>query len=1027
MAWTKEQSQAIEKDGTSIIVSAGAGSGKTAVLTERVLRKIKNGVHINELLIMTFTNAAAKEMKDRIRRRLKEEKYLEEVNLIDSAYITTFDSFSLSIVKKYHYLLNLPKNISITDSSILNIEKQKLLDNIFDEYYLEDNDRFRNFIKDFCYKDDKDLKKLLIKLNDKIDMRIDREEYLSNYVTNYFSNDFIDYNINEFFKLIKEEITHIEEVIDILSHYLDSSYIEKMYSELSLLLNSKNYDEVINSLDFDVPSLPKGSDEEVKSIKEKISFSIKEIKKLCIYKDENEIREEVLKTKDNIEIIIELINTFNNKLNILKDENNMYSFTDISRMAIKIVEENKDIRDELINSFNEIMVDEYQDTNDTQEYFVSLISNNNVYMVGDIKQSIYRFRNANPYIFKNKYDLYSNDNGGIKIDLVKNFRSREEVLNNINIIFNKLMNDDLGGAAYQESHQMVFGNKSYIEEGKTNQEYNLEVLEYSIEDKYYTNSEKEIFIIGNDIKEKINNKYQIFDKDLKILRNIKYSDFVILIDRSNDFDLYKKIFEYLGIPLTLYKDEVLDSDNDILIIRNILRIEKAIDKDLYDEEFKYAFLSLGRSYLFNISDEELMNIFTNNSFKESIIYNKCIELYNYYYENSSKVFFLKLLEIFNYEENILKLNNIEILRVRMEYFYNLLDDFSKNGNTIDEFIEYLDLIFDSDDKTRFSINTQDNNSVKIMTIHKSKGLEYPICYFSGFSKEFSFRELNDNILYSDKFGIVIPYFNDYYKDTIYKLLLKKDTRKEEISEKIRLLYVALTRAKEKMIIVIPKEEKDNNYISDYDKKSIKSFLDMINYIYNEISDYTKFVDVNPTNDYLIGNIEKNIDSLKEEDNLDIEEINFDKEIIEEKHFSKSSVKLFTREEIEKMEFGSRVHEKLELLDFKNPNYDLLNEFEKEKIKLFLESDLIKENINSKFYKEYEFVYEEESELRHGIIDLMIENDQKIIIIDYKLKNIDDAAYKEQLLGYKNYISKISNKKIELYLYSILDSKFMKIS
>ena len=1030
MAWTKEQQQAIDLDGTNIIVSAGAGSGKTAVLTERVLRKIREGIHINELLIMTFTNAAAKEMKDRIRNNLNEAGLKEEVNLIDSAYITTFDSFSLSIVKKYHYLLNLPKNISITDSSILTIEKYKLIDEIFDEYYVEDNDKFRNFIKDFCYKDDDNIKKLLIKLNDKIDMKIDREDYLKNYIYNYFSDEYISKSINEFFNLIKDEINHIEEVIDILSNYLDSNYIEKLYGVLSNLLNAKNYDEIINSLEFKIPPLPKNTDEEVKNIKEKISKSRDNIKKICIYASSNEMKDEYLATKDNIKMIIELITLFNDRLTLLKSEKNMYTFNDISKLAIKIVKENKDVKEELTNSFNEIMLDEYQDTNDVQEYFVSLISNNNVYMVGDIKQSIYRFRNANPYIFKNKYDSYTKCENGIKIDLVKNFRSRKEVLNNINLVFNDLMDDSLGGANYKESHQMVFGNEIYEEKGKTLQEYNFEILEYSNLDKQFTNSEKEIFIIGNDIKEKLNNNYIIFDKDKKEIRNVRLNDFVILIDRATDFDLYKSVFEYLGIPLTLYKDEELDSDKDILVIRNILRLERAIDKDLFDNEFKYAYLSLGRSYLFNISDEELMHTFTTNSFKDSIIYKKCLELYNYYYEVSPKVFFLKLLEVFNYEENMLKLNNIELGRVRLEYFYNLLDSFENDGKTIEEFTEYLDLIFESDEKTRFSIGEDNSNSVKIMTIHKSKGLEYPICYFSGFSKEFSFRELNDNILYSNKYGIVIPYFNDYSKDTIYKLLLKNDTKKEEVSEKIRLLYVALTRAKEKMIIVTEEidEEKVNNNLSLYDKGKIKSFLDMIYYVYKDIISYKKHVEVNPTKDYLLNSKDKSIDNLLlESDKLNIEEFSFEKEELEEKHFSKSSVKLFTKEEISKMDFGSKIHEKLELIDFKNPNYNLLNTLEKEKIKAFIESNLIKENIDSKFYKEYEFIYEEDNSIKHGIIDLMIESADKIIIIDYKLKNIEDEAYKEQLLGYKNYISKISNKKIELYLYSILDSKYQTIS
>ena len=621
--------------------------------------------------------------------------------------------------------------------------------------------------------------------------------------------------------------------------------------------------------------------------------------------------------------------------------------------------------------------------------------------------------------------MYSTSNEGIKIDLLKNFRSRDEVLNNINLVFDFLMDDNLGGADYKKSHRMVFGNTSYNEEGKTSQNYDFEVLEYNDEKDGFSNTEKEIFIIADDILNKVKNNYQVFDKDEKILRNITYNDFVILIDRATDFELYKKVFEYKGIPLTLYKDEEIKSDNDILIIRNILRIEKAIDTEEFTEEFKYAFLSLGRSFLFNMSDSELLSIFSNNSFKDSIIYKKCEELYNYYYEVTPKVFFLKLLEIFNYEENLLKLNNIETGRVRTEYFYNLLESFESDGRVIDEFIEYLDLIFDSDDKTTFSLNQPSADSVKIMTIHKSKGLEYPICYFSGFSKAFSFKELNDSILYSNKYGIITPYFNDYSKDTIYKLLLKLDTKKEEISEKIRLLYVALTRAKEKMIIVIPKIDKENieENPSNYEKSQIKSFLDMINFVYLEIEDYIKEVEVMPTKDYLINKQELDYHDLKIENTLNIEEINFIKEELNEEHFSKSTIKQITKEEKEKLEFGTRIHERLELIDFKNPNYDLLTEFEAKKIKAFLESDLIKNNIDSKFYKEFEFIYQEANSMKHGIIDLMIENEKKIIIIDYKLKNIDDEAYQIQLLGYKDIISKRSNKKIELYLYSILDEKF----
>lgn len=1021
--WTKEQLDAINLDGNNIIVSAGAGSGKTAVLSERVLRKINNGVHINEILILTFTNAAAKEMKDRIRNKLKKSGNMEEVNLIDTSYITTFDSFSLSVVKKYHTILNISKDIGITDSSLLCIKKNEILDEIFDEYYESSDSYFKKLINDYCFKDDKELKRLIIKVSDKLDMKYDKLDFLNNYLDKYYSNEYINDSIDMYYNEIEKLIYKIKSTIKELSLYLDGTYISKLEDQLSKLYKSTNYDDVVTSLDFRLPPLPKNSLEEAKLIKEKISSYVKEIKSLVVYESSNQIREEILSTKSNTQKIIEIITEFDKRFSKFKLENNMFDFSDINKMAIDIVSNHKDIRNELKNMFKEIMIDEYQDTNDIGEYFISLISNNNVYMVGDIKQSIYRFRNANPYIFKGKYDLYSNTDKGIKIDLLKNFRSREEVLSDINLLFNDLMTDDIGGADYKKSHQMIFGNKTYNEDGHTDQNYNLELLTYK-NDKTFSNAEKEIFIIGEDIINKVSSKYQIFDKDQCILRNVKYSDFVILIDRATDFDTYKKVFEYLGIPLTLYKDVELKNGDDILVIRNLLKLIKYMDLENYNKEFKYAFLSIGRSFLFRLSDDELFNYITKDTFKESIIYKKLEEAYNYYYELSPKMFLIKLLEIFNYEEKLLNVGGINVGRVRLEYFYNLLDDYSKSGNDINDFIDYLDNIFELDNKVTFPLNSESSDSVKIMTIHKSKGLEFPICYFSGFTKEFSFRELNDNILYSNKYGIITPYFNEYIKPTIYKTLLMLDTKNEELSEKIRLFYVAVTRAKEQMIIVMPELEEEISI----DKEKIKSFYDMIKLVYSNISKYVVPREANYTKDYLINkNSNDHLKLITNDDNINIENYNFIEDEEVDLKFSKNNgSRLITKEEKEKMVYGTKVHEVLELMDFKNPNYTNIDSKIAEKIKSFIDSDLIKNNINSKFYKEYEFIYKEENIVKNGIIDLMIENDNEIIIIDYKLKNIDDDAYNEQLNGYGKYIASKTNKKISKYLYSIIDCKFKKI-
>ena len=194
--WTEEQSLAIEKEGSNIIVSAGAGSGKTAVLTERVITKLKRGISINNLLVLTFTNAAASEMKDRIRKAIIEGNLYDQLDLIDSSYITTFDSYAQSIVRKYHYTLNIPSKINVIDDTIISIEINRLVDEIFNERY--GDDKFNNLIKTYCTKDDKKIKDVIISINEKLDLKSDKQKYLNEYITNYYSNEFIDNVVNEY-------------------------------------------------------------------------------------------------------------------------------------------------------------------------------------------------------------------------------------------------------------------------------------------------------------------------------------------------------------------------------------------------------------------------------------------------------------------------------------------------------------------------------------------------------------------------------------------------------------------------------------------------------------------------------------------------------------------------------------------------------------------------------------------------------------------------------------------------------------
>ena len=1031
--WTLEQQQAINEEGTNIIVSAGAGSGKTAVLSERVLRKLENGIHIDKLLILTFTNAAAKEMKDRIRRKIKKNENLkEELNLIDSAYITTFDSFALSIVKKYHTRLNVTNNIKITDDVIIDIRIKKILDEIMDEKYLLVTKSFSNLINNFCLKDDKDLKKYILTIYKKICLKYDKSMILNNFLDIYYSSEKIDSYIDEYMQVIKDDIKQIERLLIDLNDYFDGDVIVKMEDAYKRLLSATTYEEIRESLDIPVIRLPKDSPIKGKNIKQAITNLKDEIKELTMPLSIDEIKDDILKTRENVREIIEIIKQLDERLEKEKEENDIYNFTDIAHLAIKVVEENSDIREEIKNSFNEILIDEYQDTSDTQERFISLIANNNTYMVGDIKQSIYRFRNANPYIFKNKYDMYSKRNNVIKIDLLKNFRSREEVLNNINLLFSLFMDDEIGGANYQGTHKMVFGNKTYQEEGWTEQNYNMEILTYERStNQKISADEQEIFLIGKDIKEKVKNKYQIFDKDNLVLRDVKYSDFVILLDKSTKFDLYKKIFEYLEIPLYKLIDESIKKDNDILVIKNLLKLIIKIKMGIIDTEFKYSYLSVARSFLYKMDDCEIYNLFIDNEFVKTDLYNKCLKLSEFIDITSPKEFFYMVLDEFNYDEKLITVGNMKQNRVREEYFYNLIDNFELVGNTIYDFIDYLDEIFSGDYDLKFSLKEDSSNSCKIMTIHKSKGLEFPICYFAGFSSKFNLSELKEKIIYDNKYGLILPVVNGYYKDTILKTLLKINTKKEEISEKIRLLYVALTRAEEKMILVMEQQEEEDevrDIVPVYNRLKYSSFLSIMKSIYTVLLPYEEKVEIDVLKDYIYSNKKTNLECLKTNEVINVEELNIVSDEQKMHRFSKDMLSLISKDEQEKMDIGTRVHEILEEIDFKNFDVSTLdaNDFVKEKISSFLNQKLICEHIDDKMYKEYEFTYLEDDIYMHGIIDLMIECSDKIIIIDYKLKNIDDSMYDRQLNGYRDVISKKTNKDVYCYLYSIIDEKFRKI-
>lgn len=1053
VTWTDEQWQAIYLTGKNIIVSAGAGSGKTAVLTERIIEKIKSGISIDDMIILTFTNAAAAEMRERVRDKIVKAASLdqslkEQLYLIDQAPITTFDAYSLSLVKKYHYLLGIDSNIGIIDNVVLAVAKEEILDSIIDKYY--DNDNFIKLLDTYTNKDDASIRKAIISIYNKTDSICKRKDFLDNYMDKYYDLSFIKDKVNDYLKLISDTrdviMMLIESIKNIVSNEELTAKITNIEESLDDLNYAKKYDDYKKTIElFRFPTIKKTKKieqediDEIKGYLDKLKKYTDDLRDLVIYESLEEIEDEILSTNDYALAMVDIIKELDEKVFNFKKEKNAYEFSDITRLAISLLENHPEIRESIKSKTNEIMIDEYQDTNDIGDYFISLISNNNVYMVGDVKQSIYRFRNANPKIFMEKYHNYKSGIGGYALDLNKNFRSREEVLSSINLMFNHIMDEEIGGANYQDGHNMIYGNKTYSSTGNTDQNYNMEIYNYDYKNSEnkgkYSKDEIETFIIVDDIINKVNNKYQIFDVKSKTFHDASYKDFVILVDKKTKFDLFKKIFDYKGIPIIIHKDEEFVYSSEIYVLKNILKLVNIVKKKDYTE-LNYAFLSVARSYLFNFSDNDIFTSITNKDILTNPIFSKLFDSINKLVILSRKEsisnLILDVYKEFNFYLKSINIGNVDNVNKKLDYIVDVSINLEEMGYNLDNFITYFDNVFDKKLDIQFS-NKKDtsSNSVNIMTIHKSKGLEYPICYFPLLFSNFNKADLNDRFIFSSEYGIVMPVFKEGLTNTIYKRLLSDNYLKEDIAERLRVLYVALTRAKEKIIMVNPINESDdvllpyqNDVVNNLERQKYSNFGTVLASIKPILAKYITSVNYE---------VDKRYERLKEvnyKDSLQIIDFHYDTEVlnlekikIEEKVFSHSNMEIESNKETTS---GLDVHEVLEYLDFNNYMEDLANyelsDFIKNKIKELFNMPFMEDIKNSKVYKEHEF-YTDDS---HGIIDLLIEKEDKFIIVDYKLKDISKPYYINQVKGYMDYIKNTTDKEVEGYLYSILDCEYKKI-
>ena len=948
--WTKEQQDAIYDKGSNILVAAAAGSGKTAVLVERIINKVVNdNVDIDKILVVTFTNAAASEMRERILEAIykKMEEFPENKNLqrqltlINKASICTIDSFCLDIIRNNFFEIDTSANFRVADTTEIQLLKQEVIDDIFEEKYLNDDKNFLKLINTYTtYRDDEPLKELILNIYRYIQSSPFPEEWLKEKVEMFNLKDKLNQDFsgtiwgNILLETLKEEISDYVVTLKKLEQDL-LKYDELAKYKLVISEDIINLEYVLENLNTwetayeraNLMAWPKWPTDrkatiELKDTAKNLRDSIKKkysksISKTLLY-NSYEANENIYAMYDILVAVQNLILEFSEQFAKRKKEKNIVDFNDIEHFALKILLKNEDgkiteteIAQKYKEKFEEIAIDEYQDSNLVQEYILTSISKgNNIFMVGDVKQSIYKFRQARPELFLNKYENYrlkGNDTTeGQKIQLFKNFRSRANILDVTNMIFEDIMSKKLGDITYDKTEFLNLG-ANYKEpeektiEGEINSQntsklnyagladlYVIDLKEPEInvfkgeEEEEFQSSEERIEdvvlearFVANKIKELLSSGYNVYDKKQDKYRPVTYKDIVILLRATSvSAPIYENEIAKLNFPVfSDVSSEYLES----MEIQTIMSVLKIIDNPLQD----IPLVTVLRSNIAGFTDNDLVEIRLKNknqpfyySLKEydgdEKLKNKIAVFLNNIKKWQSQEKYMPLDELiwqiyidtgfYNYvtlmPNGALRQANLKMLFERAKQYE------SASFKGLFNFINFIDKLHTSSgDLSSAKLIGENENVIRIMSIHKSKGLEFPVVFLSGTGKQFNLQDLNKSILLDQDIGIGPKYINNERSieyNTLAKEAIKIKSKVESLSEEMRVLYVALTRAKEKLIITGISKDADksikekqelidiykasgNKKINESILKRYKTYLDWILLVYvnnsNTVKDY----------------------------------------------------------------------------------------------------------------------------------------------------------------------------------------------
>lgn len=931
---TPEQIEAIYSYGNNILVSASAGSGKTFVMVERIIDKILRGITVDRLFISTFTVKAAGELKERLEKKISQalqkatdndlKTYLNEQLLaLQTADIGTMDAFTQKLVNQYGYTLGISPTFRImTDKSEQDLVKNDVFADLFADYMTGQNqDSFRKLVRNFSgnRKDSSAFRGIVYKIYDFSQATDNPKKWLAEVflkgARTYTDFSAIpDQEVNDFLSCLHDTANHLQDVTDLedykqvtakgtpTANYKKHLNMIEHLHEWAMHFETLYGHDGLGRLAADVADLiPSGPAVTVAGVKYPVFKTLQE--RLTGLKHLETIFKYQSESLPLLELLQAFMQDFSEQYLQAKIQENAFEFSDIAHFAIQILEENPDIRELYQDKYHEVMVDEYQDNNHTQERMLELLSNgHNRFMVGDIKQSIYRFRQADPQIFNQKFkDFQEHPEHGKLILLKENFRSQSEVLDATNSVFTHLMDESVGEILYDGMHQLVAGSPAQKEAHPENK---TQVLIYDTDDSSELASSPE--------EEQINpNEVKLVAKEIIRLHNeegVAFEDITLLVSSRTRNDGILQTFEHYGIPLvTDGGEQNYLKSVEVMVMLDTLR---ALDNPLND----YALVALMRSPMFSFNEDDLARLAlqTNEDETRANLYQKLehalanqgqhAELVTPALRQKLKVFmtcfskwrdFAKwhslydlIWKIYNERFYYDYVGNLPRAEQRQANLYALAlraNNFEKTGfKGLSRFIRMIDRVLESENDLADVEVALPKHAVNLMTIHKSKGLEFKYVFILNIDKKFSIQDMMSPLILSRQNGAGIKYLADMREeldtdvfptvkvsmDTLPYQLNKRELRLATLSEQMRLFYVAMTRAEKKLYLVgkgsseklVDKYsgKSENNHLPVAEREAFMTFQDWmlaIHEAYKNLPFKVKFVTDEDLTEEKIGQIE----------------------------------------------------------------------------------------------------------------------------------------------------------------------------